>query len=318
MENDVLTIGLCTTEHVNKYVSNKQALTYRIPIKIDKFNDPDELFRIVLNSGKYDVAELSMSSYFFAKSNFSIEYTAIPIFPSRKFRLSDIFVNNRSSIKQPEDINGKSVLSFPSYYVTASVWQRGILSDYFDVEISSVKWFASKPERFNISYPSEIVVSTDLTMTMDALTRNVIDCIIGPLKPPDLKSGKVKRLFENPAKEDLQYFEETGIFPIMHVIVIKNSIIKYKPELVKSIYLMFEESKDKWVKELDELTSYLGGIPNYDILIDDFFKNFGADIFEYGYKKNRKAIEKLLDYCRKQVKFNKDINLDNIFYMPVD
>jgi 4,5-dihydroxyphthalate decarboxylase len=318
MENNILTVGLCTTEHVNKYVSNGKVINNKISIKIDKFGDPDELFRTVINTEKYDVAELSMSSYFFARSAMSLEYTAIPIFPSRKFRLSDIFVNDSSSIKKPENLNGKSVLSFPSYYVTASVWQRGILSEYYDVDISSIKWFASKPERFDISYPSKIIVSIDRNMTMDVLSRNVIDCIIGPLKPPDLKKGVVKRIFENPATEELQYFKQTGIFPIMHVIVIRNSIIKNEPELVKAIYLMFEESKEKWIKQLDELPAYLGGIPFYDLLIDEFFRNFGVDIFEYGYKKNRKTIEKLYDYCRKQVNFHNELSINHIFYVPFD
>ena len=107
---------------------------------------PDKLFRQVIESSAYDVAEMSMSGYTMLRDKGWREYVALPIFTSRRFRHSALFVRTESEIVSGEQLAGKKV-GLPEYHMTAAVWVRGMLEEDFGVKPESVQWFTGGAER---------------------------------------------------------------------------------------------------------------------------------------------------------------------------
>lgn len=313
MVKRILKIGICTFENINKYIVHNRSLKHSLGLDIEIYSNPDRLFRKILKESAFDVVEFSFSNYIYAKEFLNLQYTALPIFPSRKFRHSDIYIRNDSNISSPKELEGKVILSYPSFFTTAAIWQRGILKEDYGLDLSAVQWFASKPERFQVRYAKGIKVTVNPNFGLSSLKRGQVDCILGPLKADGIWDGSVKRLFPNAIEEELNYYERTGIFPIMHTIIVKDSIISESPEIVEDIYYLFENSKNKWLADLKKPYSYLGNIPFYDQLIDIFFKEFGSELFSYGYKQNKKSILKLIEYCQDQIEFPHEVNIDNLF-----
>lgn len=310
MGNLRLSLACATYDNRNRGIFDGVVKPEGIELTCIRFNNVDELFRRTLQSAEFDVSELSFSNYLHRQS--VLPYIAIPVFTSRKFRHGDIFINTKSGIRSPADLNGKRIGCFPEYFVTAAVWQRGIFQHEFGLAPEKVSWFAEKPERFKVEFPSGVSVKV-LPGIWQALESGNIDVTFGPRKPPNFqKSTSVKRLFANPREVETEYFRRTGIYPIMHVIVIKKDVWKQNRWIANSLIDAFTKSKQLWKEFQNVEPSWIGGASWIDLAMEEE-EALGNDMYPYNLKDNRKTIETLIQYCTEQIIIQKPPTVEELF-----
>lgn len=122
----------------------------RVPIdgvELNYLNLPvEETFFRMLRHREFEAAELSLSSYTVSLFRENPPFIAIPVFPSRFFRHSCIYVHAGSGIREPKDLIGRRIGN-PEYQMTAPVWIRGIMSDEYGVPVTSVTYLSGGEEQ---------------------------------------------------------------------------------------------------------------------------------------------------------------------------
>ena len=215
---------------------------------------PSDLFPRTLRNQEFDISELSLSSYLYQCSQGTCEYIAIPVFTSRAFRHSCVYVRADAGINSPKDLEGREV-GIPEYQMTLVVWARGMLQDEYGVDFKKVKYrtgatnYARLKERLPLKLPDDIDIKpipSDKS-TNDMLLEGKLDAIISPNTPDAFVEGnpKIKYLLDDiPAAEEA-YFKKTGIFPIMHAVVIKKLSSKNFPSSRRTCSMPSLKQKSK-------------------------------------------------------------------------
>ncbi len=269
----------------------------------------EETFFRALRGAEFDVAELSMSSYTMLTSRNESPYVAIPVFLSRMFRHSAIYVREDSAVKAPEDLAGK-VVGVPEYQLTAPVWVRGILEDEYGVKPSSISWRtggveqAGRHEKVALTMPEDVEIqpiSSDETLN-DALVKGTIDALIAPRAPSSyaLKTAPVKRLFTDFRSVEKAYYQKTGVFPIMHVVGIRKSLVEQQPWLAASVLKAFIQAKNIAMNDLAEVAALKTSLPWQAAEYEDTAELMGKDFWSYGVADNQKTLELFLRYHYEQ------------------
>ena len=220
---------------------------------------PEESFHRAFKFQEFDVTEISMSSYLLSLARGDAHYVAIPAFVSRLFRHSSIYIRTDRGIKTPQDLKGKTI-GVPEYQMTANVWVRGMLEEEYGVKPRDIKWRRGgledpgREERARIKLPDEIdlkAVPTDRSLS-DMLEKGELDGVIGARAPSCFLRGapNVGRLFPDyPAVEEA-YFKKTRLFPIMHAIGIRRSLVEKYPWVAVNVYKAFIKAKALCMHEL--------------------------------------------------------------------
>ena len=222
-------------------------------IELNYLNMPvEETFFRMLRHREFEVAEMSLSSYTVSSFKPERPFVAIPIFPSRFFRHSCIYVNADAGIREPRDLIGKRVGN-PEYQMTAPVWIRGILSDHYGVPVDSVTYVTGgeeepgRSEKLKLDLPANIRVEPiNETQTLSQmLLDGEIDALYTARMPSSFRSGngRVKRLFEDYPEVERQYFRDTGIFPIMHTVAIRRDVYEANRWVAQSLYKAFVQAQ---------------------------------------------------------------------------
>lgn len=264
-----------------------------------------EVFWRQLRHREFDVSECSLSSYVLLRSQGDDRFIAIPVFPSRCFRHSCVFINTHSNIRVPQDLKGKTV-GVPEYEITAAVWLRGIFQDEYGVHPGDVVWrrggqeMAGRVEKLEIRLPPDIrleAIPPDRTLSQ-MLDDHELDALFTGRAPPSFLSGSpnVRRLFENYRDVEEHYYRKTGIFPIMHTIIIKHDICKRNPWVPMSLYKAFCKAKDTIVRRYSETTALHVTLPWLNEDVERTKKTMGEEWWPYGVDKNRKTLETFLRY----------------------
>ncbi len=249
---------------------------------------------------EFDVAELSMSHYLVAFAE-KREFQAIPVFPHRRFRHSFIFCRTGAGIEEPEDLNGKRI-ALRTFQNTAGVWTRGILADDYGFDIGSAHWYTQDEEETPWDPPSWMDVQrVPPGGNLDRMiVEGELDAAIYPETLPSFAKGdaRVKRLFEHPKEVELDYFKRTGIFPIMHTVVVRNDVLKSYPWVAVSMLRAFRESKERAYKRLaDPRQTALAWVQD---LIEEQQAAMGPDPWPYALEPNRAALSALIRYSNTQ------------------
>lgn len=267
--------------------------------------EPEEAFHRAFRYGEFDVTEISMSSHMMTTARGDSQYVAIPAFLSRVFRQSGIYVRTDRGIKTPQDLRGKTI-GVPEYQITANVWIRGILNDEYGVKPSDIKWVRGgieepgRGERAPIDLDpaiSLVQIPDDKTLS-DMLEAGEIDGYIGARAPSCFLRGapNVGRLFENYIEAEKDYFRRTRIFPIMHMVGIRRTLVEQHPWLAVSVYKAFLKAKALAVKELDELCHLAVTLPWMVHHHNEAKALMGSDYWPYGLDANRHVIETFSRY----------------------
>jgi 4,5-dihydroxyphthalate decarboxylase len=269
----------------------------------------EETFFRMMRYQEFDLAEMSLSSYVLSLFADKPQFIAIPVFPSRSFRHSGIFVNVNSGIREPKDLIGKRV-GCGEYQLTANVWIRGILNDDYKVPITSVTTVTGgqeepgRNEKIALSLPPEIKVqSIGPTQTLSQmLEAGEIDALFTPRDPSTFTngSGKVRRLFQDHASVEHDYYQRTKIFPIMHVIAIRRDVYEKNPWVAQSVYKGFVQAQRKTYEDLHESAALKYMLPWLHHHVDETEKLMGKDFWPYGLEANTQTLTTFLRYSYEQ------------------
>jgi 4,5-dihydroxyphthalate decarboxylase len=276
-------------------------LTY-LPLTVE------ETFFRMLRHREFDVAEMSLSSYVVSHTSADPWLVAIPVFPSRSFRHAHIAVRT-DRVHDPEDLVGK-VVGTPEFQLTACVWVRGILADRHGVPVESVRYRTAgletpdRPEKLRLDLPPEIdIAPLDRGMSLsDALARGEVDALQAPREPSSLLRGEpgVGRLFPDFRAVEEEYLRDTGIFPIMHVIVLRRELHERHPWLAGSLQKAFTAARDLAYAALREVAALSTSLPWQQAEVLRTQELLGDDWWSYGLDANRHVLDTFLRYHHEQ------------------
>ena len=270
---------------------------------------PEETFFRMLRHREFDVAELSLSSYTLSLFREDAPFIAIPVFPSRYFRHSCIYVNSASGIREPKDLIGKRIGN-PEYQMTAPVWIRGILSDEYSIPVSSVSYWnggeeqPGREEKIPLSLPPEIRLGSippDRTLS-NMLETGEIDALYTARAPSSFfnGSGRVRRLFEDYPAVEREYFRKTKIFPPMHIVAIRRDVYERNRWLAQSLMKALIAAQQAVYEELRETGALMHMLPWLTSYVEETEKLMGRDFWPYGYEANEHALRTFLRYHHEQ------------------
>jgi len=269
----------------------------------------EETFFRMLRHQEFDVAEMSLSSYTVSLFKEQKNFIAIPVFPSRFFRHSCIYVNANAGIREPKDLIGKKIGN-PEYQMTAPVWIRGILQDEYGVPVDSVTYYTGgeeepgRPEKLKLSLPPNIKVKPiGERDTLAAMLRDGgIDGFYTARMPSTYHTGggMVKRLFENYMEIEQAYYRKTRIFPIMHTVAIRRSLYEQYPWVAMSLYKAFVQAQRETYEDLYVTAALKAMLPWLTKHVEDARALMGDDFWPYGFAPNRETLATFLRYHHEQ------------------
>jgi 4,5-dihydroxyphthalate decarboxylase len=271
--------------------------------------EPEEIFFRAFRHEAFDVCELSLSSYTIKTARGDCPYVGIPAFVSRAFRHTAIFIRTDRGIESPADLRGKRI-GVPEYQLTACVWARAILEADYGVKASDVRWVrggmeqAGRPEKIPLELPDDIrveVAASDRSLNA-MLEAGEIDGFIGPRSPSCFENGHpmVRRLFADPTDAATEYFRRTGIFPIMHVIGVRRTLVDAHGWLPATLLKAFEKSKSRALARLNDTSASKVTLPFVEEQLAAARALMGADFWPYGVPANRHVLETFLDHHHRQ------------------
>jgi 4,5-dihydroxyphthalate decarboxylase len=282
----------------------------------------EETFFRMLRHREFDVAELSFSSYCVSLSRPEKPFIAIPVFPSRFFRHSSIYVSAKAKIREPKDLIGKRI-GTPEYQMTAPVWIRGILADDYGVPVDSVTYVTGgeetpgRDEKLKLDLPARIKVErAPAGKTLAGMLRSgEIDALHTARAPSCFTdgSGDARRLFEDFQDVERTYFKRTGIFPIMHVIVIRRDVYEKHRWVAQTLTQAFREAQALAYQEFEETAALKVMLPWLLAHVEETKREMGKDFWAYGLEPNRTVLETFVRYHHEQGLSPRKLAVDELF-----
>jgi 4,5-dihydroxyphthalate decarboxylase len=284
----------------------------------------EEIFFRFYDRLEWDVSELSMGMYTSSISRGDNRFIAIPVFPSRVFRHSAIYVRSDGSVKTPADLAGKRV-GCPQWSQTATIYVRGYLAETVGIPLSSIDWVQAGVNDPGRREPSVLNIPRDIKLKEygdrclnDMLIDGQIDAIISARPPKAIiaKDPRMQRLFPDYRAAEEKYFAATGIFPIMHTIAIRRDVYEANRWIARNLFLAFEEAKTRSVDRMRDLTAAHVPIPWLSDLIehagDDLvFK--GTEFWPYGVEQNLPTLEAFLRFGFHQGTCHRHLKIEELF-----
>lgn len=284
--------------------------------------DVEETFFRMLRNREFDVAEMSLSSYCVTLVRENPAFVAIPVFPSRFFRHSCIFVSTKSGIERPEQLTGKRI-GVPEYQMTAPVWIRGILQDEHGIDPASVTYVTGgeeepgREEKLKLSLPNKFKVEpAGPTKTLARmLADGEIDALYTARAPSTFHSEplNVQRLFRDYVDVEKAYFAKTKIFPIMHVVVLRRDIYERHRWAAQALTKAFGEAQRRCYQELLISASLKTMLPWQLSAVEEAIATLGREWWPYGIDRNRHVIDTFTRYHHEQGLSTRRLTIDEMF-----
>ena len=283
---------------------------------------PEEMFFRAMRSQDFDICELSFSSYAVKTAKGDCPYIAVPVFLSRAFRHTSIYVR-KDRIKRPEDLKGKRI-GVPEYQLSANVWARAILQDDYGVAPEDVTWVRGgidtpgRPEKIALQLPSGVRLESapeGVTIT-ELLDRGDIDGFIAP-RPPGasaLANPNVGWLFDDPTAAAKDYYRRTNVFPIMHVVGVRKTLAAEHPWLPGAVLKAFSQSKDLALAALSDTSATKVTLPFVEEQLKAARESLGEDFWSYGVARNRDTIDTFLRHHHSQGLSSRRLSVDEVFH----
>lgn len=295
-------IAIDDYEHVRAFADGKVQVS-GASFSFHQMPMPSETFHRQVSFSEWDVSELSLAVYCGMRASGDERFIALPVFPSRKFRHSCVVVVADSPLTSLDQLSGRRV-GVPEWGQTAGVWVRGILGDEYKVGLDDVEWFqggvaeVGRPEHLTLRLPAGVSVKPITDEPLAAkLLNGELDAVIAAWFPPALlASGRCRTLIADPRTAEIEYYDKTGIFPIMHVVAIRTDVHLSHRWLAKELVKAFGEAKRQSLERLCALysTHYpLAHLPEFAVEITD---RFGGDPWPYGLEANRHTLSTFLRY----------------------
>jgi len=283
---------------------------------------PEEAFHRAFAGQDFDLTELSASSLILTTARGEAKYFALPIFLSRVFRHSAFYIRTDRGIRSPQDLRGK-LIGVPEYQMTAALWARGILSDEYGVKSQEIRWRnggLNKPgrgERTPIALPPPFElqsIAADRTLS-DMLVAGELDAVVTARAPACHTAGtaNIARLFPDFRSAEEEYYRKTQMFPIMHLLAIRKTLVEASPWLAMSIVKAFYEAKELAMAEMHEIAVLSVMLPWLSEDLKRAQAALGADVWRYGVAENRKELDVMLRYSVEQGLSKRQVKLEELF-----
>jgi 4,5-dihydroxyphthalate decarboxylase len=281
----------------------------------------EEIFWRMMKYEEFDISELSMGAFLTAAARDHRPFVAIPVFPSRTFRQRCIFVNTAAGVRRVEDLRGRR-MGVPEYSMTAAVWLRGLFQHEYGVQPGDIHWVQAgeehpgRKDRVDFEMPPGVRLESRPDTTLNAMIeQGEIDAMMSPRMPSCFLQGspRVKRLFPDYRQVEMDYFRRTGLFPIMHVIVIRRSIYEKEPWVAQTLYKAFSAAKDICMRDLYDTNILRVSLPWTSAEYEATRDLMSADYWPYGLESNRVNLETLHGYLFEQGLIKQRLNLDELF-----
>ncbi len=293
-----------------------------IDINFVVLNNPRDIFDRMGGGQEFDAAEFSSSEFISGFAAGTTPFVALPFFPSRTFRHSMITINKKSGIKTPKDLEGKRV-GVPLYTQTAAIFHRGMLEHDYGVDVSKIHWVQGALNHVgshgNPSAPPllkkvDIEIAKDGRSLSDLIDNGEIDAIAATNLPTSMKTNPdVVRLFPNFREVEKDYYKRTGIFPIMHLVVIRRDVYEKYPYAATSLYEALKASRQRAFAMMRETGALRYMLPWMTADMDEIDEVFGGDPWPDGIEANRKTLEALVTYLHEQGLIAKKMPIEDLF-----
>lgn len=299
MAHRVLTVGCRQYDHIRALSDGKIQLD-DIDLKFVHLTPPSQIFLRMLHDEAYDVSEMSLSSYMIAIGQGDRRFVALPVFPSRVFRHSYIWIHTQSGIAMPQDLKGKRV-GIADYSMTALLFIRGFLQHQYGVAPQDIHWFRRRAEHVAIDIPAGIRIDhIGKDQTLDGLLEaGELDALAVTSPPRAFLAGSpaVRRLFPDSRSVEAAYYRETKIFPIMHLMVLRRAVYEQEPLLARRLCELFEAAKKVAFEGYEE---GLSSMPWAHLDLEDARQVVGDDVAPYGVQKNLPTLQAATLYSYEQ------------------
>ncbi|WP_009478491.1 4,5-dihydroxyphthalate decarboxylase [Rhodococcus sp. JVH1] len=267
----------------------------------------EETFFRMMRHREFDVAEMSLSTYVASLDSGPAPFVALPVFTSRMFRHGGIYVHTDAGIDSPADLRGKLV-GTPEFQLTAGVWIRGILAEYHGVPVDSVTYLTGgqespgRIEKYAVDTALDVVPIAPGHALSEMLASGDIDALYTPRVPSSFRrrDPRIKRLFPDVVAAEKNYYATTGIFPIMHVVVIRRDIYERHPWAAQSLYKACVLARDDAYARIDDSSALRFMEPWLIQQLEQTRELLGPDYWSYGLEANRKALDVFLRYHHEQ------------------
>jgi 4,5-dihydroxyphthalate decarboxylase len=314
-----LTLAISEYDHVHDLTSGRV-----VPegIQLTCLNLPlEEIFYRFIMNKEWDVSEMSMAKYVSLMSQGDPSFSAIPVFPSRVFRHSSLYVRRDGPIKSPRDLAGRRV-GIPEWAQTAAVYSRGFIAHQFGVDLASIKWVQAgvnqpgRVEKVKLHLPKGISLSpvADASLS-DMLLDGRLDAVLSARPPRCFQEGhpNIRRVFEDFMEVEAAYYQETGIFPIMHVVALRRELLERHPWAAMNLFQAFEEAKNRSLERAIDPTASRFPIPWCHVFAQRAQSRFGQDYWPYGIEPNRPTLKAFLEYAHEQGVCHKRLTVEELF-----
>jgi 4,5-dihydroxyphthalate decarboxylase len=307
-----MTIGCRDYDHTRALVDGRVKLD-GIDLKFMNISPPSQIFLRMLHDEEFDASEMSLSNYMIALGKGDRRFVAIPVFPARAFRHSYIWINNQAGIEKPQDLKGKKV-GIADYSMTALLFVRGLLQHQYGVLPQDIHWFRRRSEHVSIAIPTGIRVDNIAKdQTLDGLFEDgKLDALAVTSPPRAFLQGSplVRRLFPDCRAVEAEYYRQTKIFPIMHMLVIRRTIYEQDPSIAIRLVEGFEAAKRASFEGYEE---GLSSLPWVTLDLEYARQMLGNDVYPYGVKKNLPTLEAAALYSHEQGLTGKRFAVNELF-----
>ena len=259
--------------------------------------EPEDIFRRALRDRAFEVTELSMGSHIVTTARGDSGYVGIPIFLSRAFRHSAIYIRTDRGIRSAADLAGRTI-GLPEYQQTAALWVRGILREHYGVDTRGIRWRIGS-ERIAITLPPGFDVAPLGQDLPTALAEGSIDALIAPRPPACLTDGSapVARLYPDYRAEEIAWHKASGFFPIMHCIAIRKDVAERHPWLPLELHRAFSKAKALSLAELQLVNVLRVSLPWIAAAYEEQAAIMGGDPWPYGFARNRDEVAAMIRYA---------------------
>jgi 4,5-dihydroxyphthalate decarboxylase len=274
---------------------------------------PEKRHHRMLHDLAFDVCEYSSINYL-SDWHSGLPFTAIPVFPYRTFRHRDIWVSRASGVTTPDQLNGKRI-GLQSWANSAALWQRGALQHDFSLDLGSVEWVANLPEGPGFQRPDWLRIARrpeDRTFE-ELLAAGDLDAMMVPWPErftPE-QAERVQRLFPNYVEVEQQYFERSGAFPIMHIVVVKNAVLSEHPQVAEQLYDGLHRAIDTYVER--NRAANAPSVVWRGLTWAEQERRMGRQPWPSGLEPNRPTLEAVVAYAREQGLLTQPIEIADLF-----
>ena len=285
--------------------------------------EPEEIFFRAMRHEAFDICELSLSSYSLRVARGDSPYVAVPVFPSRAFRHTCVVVRSDRGISRPADLRGRRI-GIPEYQLTANVWARAILEEEYGVHARDITWVRGgyetpgRIEKLSVNPPEGVVLQgvPDGATISGMLAAGELDGVMGPRAPSCFERGHpdIKWLFDDPTAEAVAWYRKTRIFPVMHVLGIRKSLVERHAWLPGAVMKAFETSKRIALEKLTDTSATKVTLPFVEENLRRARQLMGEDFFSYGLAQNRHVFEYFLRHHHAQGLSSRLLTPEELFH----